>query len=88
MAQQDKRINEHGIDALDLHSGQWVVIRWNDAPDEVVLVVAIDQYKKTYKGERSMRVHTYHAERRTMLSRSVEHTQVVRIIGVIELPKL
>lgn len=88
MAKQDQRINEHGVDGTDLHGGQWVVVRWNDAPDDVHLIVAVDRYQKTYKGERSLRVVSYNPHHRSMYSRSIEHTQVVRIIGVLEAPKL
>jgi hypothetical protein len=56
MAKQDHRINEHGISVVDLFAGQWVVLEWNDADDEVVLVLEVEDRSRAYKGARGLKV--------------------------------
>jgi hypothetical protein len=54
MGKPDYRINKYGINVIDLKPGMWVEIEWIDAPPSKCLIVNIDEYRRDYKGERSL----------------------------------
>jgi len=84
MARNDLRINEHGINVTDLHAGQWITVRWNDAGDVCCLLLEVEARQATYKGDRSIKVLECSANGLIweIQTRAV-HTQVVSIDGYL-----
>lgn len=81
MARTNLRINAYGVDGAELHVGQWVEIAWNDSPNDIALVIGMDEHPKTYKGDRSMQVLVKDSKGTWRQQQpSVDHSQVVRII--------
>jgi hypothetical protein len=84
MAKPDFRINKHGVNVADLKVGQWVELTWNDAPNEIALIVAIGLHPKSYKGERTL--ETLHWDNDGWFAcATAVHTQVVRIVGMLDM---
>jgi hypothetical protein len=85
MAKPDLRINKHGVNVADVKIGKWVEVEWNDAPPEIGLLVWIEEYQATYKGERRISYITL-ANGEWHKQNHAGHTQITRIVGKLKAP--
>lgn len=61
-------------------TGSWVIVRWNDAPNEIGLVVAQDREWRSFE--------IFFPHRKSLkLDSAVDFKQVVKVLGVIKAPK-
>lgn len=88
MAQKDMRISKHGIDVRKLEVGMWVELEWNDAPNEIALIVSLEERHDSYKGERSVGTMSHDAAGWFIRMASATHTQIVRVVGKLQPPSL
>lgn len=78
---KDLRINEYAIDVRNLKAGDWVVIRWNDSPDDVALLLEVEERQKTYKGSRQLRIMYQGKKGKWTMNDRADSGQVVRVLG-------
>lgn len=87
MAQKDYRVNEHGINVLDLKPGQWITVRYcgrNDVSFDVrCLLLAVQDKPHNYKGIRDLRVFEENEDGTWQVSLAPMHDQVVAIHGFL-----
>ncbi len=92
MAKQDFRINEYGVNVADLKEGQWVELSWEDAPNCVALIYQMESRLPSFQGERDIKIliqgPAFSALNQDWVQHWATNSQVVRIIGMIEAPKL
>lgn len=86
MARKDHRVNEHGINVLNLAPGQWITVRWNDVGDVRCLLIDVEKRPATFKGFRDLKVldKTYLGKGKyawNICPNTVQHDQVVSIDG-------
>ena len=84
MAKKDNRVNEYGIDVMNLKPGEWITIRWNDTRDVHCILLEVEQRAPSYKGTRSLKVFEHNPENNSWsINTRADSDQVVETHGDI-----
>lgn len=65
--------------------GTWIEIKWNDAPNSVALLIGRDGLGVS--GDMSLECAHFDAKGKMSVHSRVVHSQVVRVIGQIQVPR-
>ena len=68
--------------ALKLKPGTWLEVRWNDAPNEIGLLLEI---VPNTRGEVDLRMF-WANRKRDVVDKHAMHTQITRVIGPVQVP--
>lgn len=75
-------MNEYGFQKghshNDLIPGRFVLIKWDDVPEQIGMIVSHDERNASYKGDRDVRVMLFDKNGNVEDVRTITHRQILK----------